>query len=115
MKKFVTVIILVCMCFCILSNSVFAAGTIFMSATANNKFTDAWELTKISGTSKMVYGFNTLLINEDYTYTYHKTKNHSATVSNSNTTNYDNVGADQWARIEATHAGSSVTYRFIVN
>lgn len=78
--------------------------------SSGQSFSSAWELAKSGSNWRIEYGYNTFLINEDYTHTLHFSKYHTAIVSNANGSfsSYNNPG--QWASIEVTHSGNYVTY-----
>lgn len=79
-------------------------------SSAGQGFTASWELADGGSDWLIKYGFNTFAIHEDYTHTYHSTKHHVATVTNSNGAFSDEDGAGKWAGIEVTHSGNSITY-----
>lgn len=79
-------------------------------SSSGRSFSSSWEAAASDSDWTMNYGFNTALINEDYTHTIHYSKHHTATVSNANGSFSDEDKAGNWAGIEVTHSGSSVYY-----
>lgn len=75
-----------------------------------HSFEDDWEDSVDTSNWTMEYGYNTSWINEDYTYTKHYTKSHTAKISNEKRSGKDSADAGEWAEIEVTHAGSTVLY-----
>lgn len=79
-------------------------------SSTGHSFSKAWEATGEGTNWVMTYGYNTTLINEDYTHTLHNTTSHTAIVKNANG-NYSSDGSKgNWAKIEVTHSGSSIQY-----
>lgn len=79
----------------------------------NHGFKSAWENTiYFDGSSKLVYGFNTFMIDEDYS---HSNKKYSqAYLTNTNGTYRANAALrTTWSKIEVRHAGNKVTYGVI--
>ena len=73
-------------------------------------FSSSWEAADSGSGWVIKYGFNTAMINEDYTHTRHDSLHHTASVSNANGTFADEDKAGQWAGIEVMHSGSTVNY-----
>jgi len=76
-------------------------------------FSAKWEryLTGDSGKASLVYGYNTFLINEDYSYANHSDNAHYASLRNGNGSfSGPNKSAKSESKIEVTHSGSSITY-----
>lgn len=59
-------------------------GSVSGPSTANVSYGGSWELYAYydSGNAVIRFGFNTLLVNEDYAYGLHKLYSHQATVKN---------------------------------
>jgi len=94
-----------------LSSSVFA--TEVKRTSSGQSFTSAWEL-PASGTDwVMLYGFNKYAIDEDYTHTKHYSTSHTAIVKNNNGQFSDSDTANNWAKIEVTHSGTSIEYKLV--
>ncbi len=84
---------------------------VYAESYRNTKgFTEAWDAADSSPNWRIEYGYNTRFINEDYTHTLHFSKNHTAMVSNANGSFARSNNPGQWAIIEVTHSGNSVTY-----
>lgn len=79
--------------------------------SSGHSFTSAWESTAyIDGTHKLVYGFNTLFIDEDYSWC---NKQYSqAYVTNANGTFRAKAAywSNDWSKIEVRHAGNYIVY-----
>lgn len=85
-----------------------------LSKTVKNNFSKAWELyaSGDSGRASLTYGYNTLLINEDYAYANHSTKNHHASLTNGRGGfTGPNKSKGNLSKIEVRHSGSTVTYK----
>lgn len=86
------------------------AGSVSKTVTSN--FTSAWDKT-VSGSngSKLQYGYNTVLINEDKAYAYHPSASHYAKIKNGNGvhTSRSSFGG-QWSKLEVVHSGQTVVY-----
>lgn len=82
----------------------------FSKTNGSHTFSTAWEETAyFNGTSKLVYGYNTYLINEDYSHSNEKYS--VAYVKNANGTFKGKAAlTTTWSKIEVTHAGTSITY-----
>lgn len=97
----------------LLSSSTSAFATEITRTSSGQSFNAAWEL-YASGTDwVMEYGYNTAWINEDYTHTKHNSTGHTAIVQNANGSHSNSDGAGNWAEIEVTHSGSSITYKLV--
>lgn len=75
-------------------------------------FKSDWKKTAYDGDAKLTYGFNTVLINEDYAWAYHTKREHSAEVGNAKgayTSGKKKAG--KVAKIEVRHSGSSIQYQ----
>lgn len=64
-----------------------------------------------SNGSKLQYGYNTFLINEDKAYAYHPSASHYAKIKNGNGvhTSRSSFGG-QWSKLEVVHSGQTVVY-----
>ncbi len=86
------------------------AGSVSKTVTSN--FTSAWEKTATgSNGSKLQYGYNTVLINEDTAYAYHPSASHYAKIQNGKGahTSRSSFGG-QWSKLEVVHSGQTVIY-----
>lgn len=86
------------------------AGSVSRTVTSN--FTSAWEKT-VNGSngSKLQYGYNTVLINEDTAYAYRPSASHYAKIKNGKGvhTSRSSFGC-QWSKLEVVHSGQTVIY-----
>lgn len=85
----------------------------FSVTNGTKTFKKAWELSVTSDNKKgvLTYGYNTVAINEDYSYAYHSSKKHYAYVKNGKGSfSGSNVGKGKWSKIEVAHKGNSITY-----
>lgn len=85
----------------------------FNVTNGGHTFSKAWETTTyFNGSSKLVYGYNTFLINEDYS---HSNKKYSqAYLTNANGTFKGKAAfTTSWSKIEVTHAGNNIIYGVI--
>lgn len=95
------------------SNTSIVSAANYSTTNGSHGFDSAWESTAyFAGDSKLVYGYNTFLVNEDYS---HSNKKYSqAYLTNSNGTHKAMAAFNTtWSKIEVRHAGSSVTYGVI--
>lgn len=103
-----------------LISTVDASAITKSKTSAGHSFKSKWSAVYYDGTKsgyrvKMKYGYNTTLINEDYTATNGSTighYNHQPYVVNANGTHKGKIKA--WgseSRIEVRHKGSSITYK----
>lgn len=97
---------------------------IFISQSYNGSFDKAWEKTysesALDGSTwypmKITYGYNTVLINEDYCWAYSNDYLHWARLSNgSGSHTGGTVLAGMTSKIEVTHSGSSISYSCNIN
>ncbi|MBQ8993522.1 MAG: hypothetical protein IJ085_05295 [Turicibacter sp.] len=83
-----------------------------LSQTVTSNFTGNWTKT-VSGNSgsKLEYGYNSVLINEDVAYAYHPSASHYAKISNGRGghTSRSSFGG-QWSNLEVMHSGQTVVY-----
>lgn len=101
------------------------AKTITITLTTNKPstctFSSAWERTRlvyIEGTTEFIaelcYGFDKVLVNEDYVWTRSVMYKHKSYLSNGNgtyTSSEKNASSStSWAKVEKTHSGSNPTY-----
>jgi hypothetical protein len=110
MKK---LLICTCMALGLVASSTTVFATEVSRTSAGKSFTAPWELYASDVNWVMEYGFNTLFINEDYTHTKHNSTSHIAKVINANGTFTDSDSAGNWAEIEVTHSGQSITYKIV--
>ena len=117
-KKIISVLLCVIMIFG-LNLSVSSAKA--FKVTPSRSYTSAWEATAYAtGSSKayihyITYGYNTTLINEDYTWAQchvvSENEEHQAYVKNGNGTHKGSFVDHRFvSTIEVTHSGSSITY-----
>lgn len=67
--------------------------------------------TAANGSSKITYGFNTVLLNEDYCHTWHSSANHRAKLQNTNGIFYGAYKSPNvTSKIEVRHSGTYITY-----
>lgn len=86
-------------------------GSIYKTS-AGHGFGGAWQESGYNGGAMLIYGYNTFLVNEDYSWAYHTSNRHSAIVKNSNgafMSAKKPAGSD--AKIEVTHSGSFIEYQ----
>ena len=75
-------------------------------------FKSDWKLTKYGKDSKLTYGYNTVLINEDFAWAYHSKREHSAIVSNKRRAFMSSKKKKKkTAKIEVRHKGSYIQYQ----
>lgn len=79
-------------------------------SSSGHSFVADWKGVAEGKTWVMHYGFDTTLINEDYTKTKHMSRAHIAKVKNANGTHADSDSAGNWAGIEVRHKGSTIYY-----
>lgn len=108
MKKLFSTLMASCLIAVFCATPVFAQTHTFNSA--GQSFNQSWELTGGDGNYLIKYGFNTAFIDEDYTHTYHSSKHHVATVTNSRGSYSDEDYGGSWAGIEVRHSGNYITY-----
>ncbi|MFS0783486.1 hypothetical protein [Bacillus sp. 1P06AnD] len=83
------------------------------SATLGKSFSNDWSSTRInSSTETFKVGYNTTLINEDYTHTFQKDKSHSAYVKNTGSAQTLKGSAGSYAKAEIQHHSGTVYYSF---
>lgn len=95
------------------SNTSVVSAATYSTTNGNKGFSSKWERTDyFDGSSKLVYGYNTFLINEDYS---HSNKKYSqAYLTNANGTHRANAALNTtWSKIEVPHAGTSIVYGVI--
>lgn len=93
--------------------SMSASATTISRSSNGRSFKKAWEA-YASGTSyTMIYGYNTLFFNEDYTWTRNNTTSHTAIVKNGRGQYSDDAKKGKWAKIEVRHKGSAITYKMV--
>lgn len=92
------------------SSSAYALDSI---GGAANDFSSAWEryASGDGGRANLVFGYNTFLINEDYSWATHSSKRHYAQVANGTGNHFGpDLGAGGTSKIEVVHSGSLVGY-----
>lgn len=108
MKKNFSTFLAICFIAVCCATPTFAATKTYDSNGMS--FERPWELTAGNGGWLMKSRYNTTWINEDYTHTYHSSKHHVATVSNSNGSFSDEGNGGNWAGIEVRHNSNYVIY-----
>ena len=79
-------------------------------SSKDHSFSSSWQAAD-SGTDWVIeYGFDKFLIDEDYAHTLHNSLHHTATVTNANGSYSDDAGAGNWAKVDITHSGATVSY-----
>ena len=84
-----------------------------ISKTYSSSFSKAWEryASSSNGKANLTYGYNTLLINEDYAWAKHDSASHYAAIKNGNGWHTGpGKSAGSTSKIEVTHSGKSVNY-----
>jgi hypothetical protein len=84
-----------------------------LSETYNGSFASDFSFSKSadSGNATLVYGFNTVAINEDIAWANHNLYSHYASLTNGNGVHNGPIKPPgEWSKIEVTHSGTSVTY-----
>lgn len=92
------------------SNTSVVFAATYSTTDGSHGFSSEWkEYRTFDGSSTLVYGYNTFLINEDYS---HSNKKYSqAYLTNANGTHRANAALyTTWSKIEVTHAGTSIVY-----
>ena len=83
------------------------------SKTLGKSFSDPWSSTRINDeTRTFKVGYNTTLINEDYTHTYHKKNSHYAYVKNTGSSQNLKKGSGTYAKAEIKHHSGTVFYSY---
>lgn len=99
--------------------NVTASTTKTKTVSGSSEFLKAWEYTRIyylndHEVGRMVYGYNTFLINEDYTWTKGKECDTKAKVQRIGLDNKyiagSQAGIGSYSKIEVTHKESTVKY-----
>ncbi|MDD5927089.1 MAG: hypothetical protein PUD12_02725 [Firmicutes bacterium] len=107
----ILVSLLLCMALLICAIPVNAAT--YTANSSGQSFSEAWSVTKINTSVRTFkYGYNTTWINEDYTHTYHRTKDCYAYVKNSGAAYQKNAVAGKYAKAEITHHTGTVYYEY---
>ena len=111
MKKAILLVACMCLSFAIFGSSASAAGK---SYTVSNNFTSAWsKKVTVDSTGWFKYGFNTLLINEDFVKSSHPSKKITAKLKNGSGTYTASWNpALLYYSKEVKHSGSTVTYTY---
>lgn len=106
-----TVAFMLAMCMILAAVPVSAAE--YNANSSGKKFSGDWNVTSINTeTRTFKYGFNTAAIDEDYTHTYHETKQHTAYVKNSARVQSVVKAEGKYAKAEIRHAAGTVYYRY---
>ena len=106
-KRILAIVLVVIMSFSG-TNMIYARD--FRVSSAGHDFNGKWEETALFGNgSKLVYGYNTFLINEDYSHS--NCKYSQAYLINARGTFRANAAlTTTWSKIEVTHAGNFIYY-----
>lgn len=108
-KRITAFALALCMC---LSAIPVSAAT-YEKNSSGRSFSDPWSVTSINTSVRTFkYGFNMKAIDEDYTHTYHETKEHTAYVKNTHRAQTKTKAAGTYAYCEITHASGTVYYRY---
>lgn len=87
----------------------------FASITAHGySFEDPWELTKTATDASLTYGYNEVLINEDYAYAFAgwDTDGPQAYIYNGSGAHYGYKNpANTYSNLEVRHSGTEVIYK----
>ena len=89
------------------------AASVLSTSSTGQSFVDSWEryASGDSGNAYLTYGFNTFLINEDYSWAKHNTDSHYAGVSNNNGIFTGPAkAAGSTSKIEVRHSGLLIKY-----
>jgi len=87
------------------------AGYIYETSEGHS-FSKDWQATSYGTNSKLIYGYNTTLTNEDYSWAYHYANEHNAIVENDRGAFESSVkAANKPAKIEVMHKGTFVQYQ----
>ena len=97
MKKIFLTLVSSCLIAIICGSPVFAQSHIFTST--GKSFDKSWELTSGNWNYLIKYECNTDYIDENYTHTYHSSRRHLTTVTNSNCSFSDEDKGGRWAGI----------------
>ncbi len=81
-----------------------------ISASYSGSFSSPWKLSRSKGSASLVYGYNTLFINEDYAWAYHTSLLHWAELKNTDWHNGPMATAGNVSKCEVTHEGTYVSY-----
>lgn len=113
-KAFFVVLVSCILAGCLCLKNV-AAGQI--SATSgNHNFSNAWSETKRSGSSYVVYGYNTEMVDEDYAWGYHAQKSHYAALKNGSGWHSGSAkSGGSISKIEASHYNNGSGFVYQVN
>lgn len=110
-KKAILLVACLCLGLGIFGSSASAAGD---SITVTNNFTAKWsKKITVASTGSFKYGFNTLLINEDFVHAFHPSKKINANLKNANGTH--NASWNPLLGLyaaEVRHSGNTVTYSY---
>jgi len=86
-------------------------GSIYRTSSGKS-FDSDWQASAYSGNATLIYGYNTVLINEDYSHAYHTSMDHAAIVGNDNGAFMSSrKAAGKEASIEVRHKGASIEYQ----
>lgn len=87
------------------------AGSIHRTS-ADKSFSSDWQSTAYAGDASLTYGYNTVLINEDFAWANHSTRDHTAEVKNDKGAfGSSKQPKGKVAKIEVSHKGISVQYQ----
>lgn len=110
MKKIMSILMISVM---LVSSTVVVNAASYTENSKGRSFADDWSATPINTSERTFkYGYNTTLINEDYTHTYHRTKTHHAYVKNTGTVEDSKGTSGNYAKSEITHHAGTVYYRY---
>jgi len=87
------------------------AGSIYRTSSGRS-FSSDWQVTAYDTNAILIYGYNTVLINEDYSWAYHTEREHSGEVWNATGAfSSGRKAANNAAKIEVRHNGTSIQYQ----
>lgn len=87
------------------------SGSIHRTSSGKS-FDSDWQAIAYDGDATLIYGYNTVFINEDYSHAYHTSREHSAEVSNDRGSfGSSKKAAGKEASIEVRHKGTNIQYQ----
>lgn len=105
--------ILLLLIFTISLSASIVGATTHKANSKGKSFKSSWSHTPINTSNRTFkYGYDTTLINEDFTHTYHRTKKHTAYVKNTARAQSKTKSKGTYAKVEIRHASGTVYYSF---
>lgn len=112
MKKIISKILATILLISLMTINV-QASTYYEYNSSGQSFSSAWEVTAISTSSQtFLYGYNTFLINEDYTHTFNTWTTHKAKVKHNTNSLEVTKLANKVAKAEIMHGSGTIYYRY---